>query len=315
MSVGDMIKKRRYELRMSQQELADAMGYRTRSTIAKIESGENDVSQKKLQKFASVLDTTVEALTLGASRQTVAPSFVPDVSKRNKNVVIILAGGKSGRNRQNIPSQFINVDGKPILVYSMAVYQSHPLVDDIYVVCLKGWENIVNAYAQQYGITKLRGMVRGGSSGMISLKNALDSIRSRYAEDDIVIVQEATRPMVSAEMVSTVLRACTEKGSATVCHSMDDYVQFDISGGKPAYIDRNATIAIQTPEAHRFSLILSVFEEALKRQHPMNESCCTMLLYNLGYDINFVESSINNIKITREEDIAAFSTLAKAMQI
>ena len=315
MSVGDMIKKRRYVLRMSQQELADAMGYRTRSTIAKIESGENDVSQKKLQRFAAVLDTTVEALTLGTSVPVAAPVYPVSSAKRNKNVVVILAGGKSGRNRQNIPSQFINVDGKPILVYSMDVYQAHPLVDDIYVVCLKGWENIVSAYAQQYGITKLRGMVRGGSSGIISLKNALDSIRERYSEEDILLVQEATRPMVSAEMVSTVLRACGDKGSATVCHSMDDYVQFDISGGKPSYIDRNATIAIQTPEAHRFSRMEEVFREAEKRQHPMNESCCTMLLYNLGFDINFVESSINNIKITREEDIAAFSTLARAMQI
>ena len=62
MSVGVNIRKRRYELRMSQQELADAMGYKTRSTIAKIESGENDVSQKKLRRFAEVLETTVEAL-------------------------------------------------------------------------------------------------------------------------------------------------------------------------------------------------------------------------------------------------------------
>ena len=62
MSVGANIKKRRFELNMSQQDLADAMGYKTRSTIAKIESGENDVTQKRLTKFAEVLDTTVEAL-------------------------------------------------------------------------------------------------------------------------------------------------------------------------------------------------------------------------------------------------------------
>ena len=62
MSVGANIKKRRFELKMSQQELAEAMGYKTRSTIAKIESGENDVTQKKLQRFAAILDTTVEAL-------------------------------------------------------------------------------------------------------------------------------------------------------------------------------------------------------------------------------------------------------------
>ncbi len=310
MSVGDNIKKRRFELRMSQQELADAMGYKTRSTIAKIESGENDVSQKKLQKFATVLDTTAEALISGYSlpvRESVSPH---SETGRNKNIAVILAGGKSGRNRQNIPSQFINVHGKPILVYSMDAYQAHPSVDDIYVVCLKGWENIVKAYAHQYGITKLKGLVSGGSSGIDSLRNALDHIKDRYGKEDVIIIQEATRPMVSVEMISTLLQACAEKGSATMCHSMNDYVQFDISGDRAEYVDRNTVIALQSPEAHRLSLMHEVFEEAEKRQHPLTESCCTMLLYNLGYDINFIDSSINNIKITREEDIAAFSALA-----
>ena len=90
MPIGDNIKKRRYELKMSQQELADAMGYKTRSTIAKIESGENDVSHKKLQKFASVLDTTVESLIIGYSVEEANASLpiIKDLN-RNKNIVII----------------------------------------------------------------------------------------------------------------------------------------------------------------------------------------------------------------------------------
>ena len=178
MSVGANIKKRRYELRMSQQDLADAMGYSTRSTIAKIESGENDVSQKKLQKFATALDTTVEALISGYAAPSPAPVAQTDGDKnRSRGAVIILAGGKAGQNRQNVPTQFVNVHGKPILVYCMDAYQAHPSVDDIYVVCLKGWENIVRAYAEQYGITKLRGLIPAGNSGTSSLKNALVPFR------------------------------------------------------------------------------------------------------------------------------------------
>lgn len=311
MSVGANIKKRRFELKMSQQELAEAMGYKTRSTIAKIESGENDVSQKKLQKFATQLDTTVEALVSGYSVNSGSEVQISAVSnyKNTKNAVIILAGGKSGRNRQNIPSQFINIHNKPILVYSMDAYQAHPLIDDIYVVCLKGWENIVKAYANQYGITKLKGLISGGTSGIASLKNAVDCLQGKYSPDDLIIIQESTRPMVSLEMISKLLQACVEKGSATICHSMKDYVQFDISGGSAKYVDRNSTIAMQSPEAHRFALINEVFERAKQIEHQLTESCCTMLLYNLGYDINFIESNVNNIKITREEDIAAFSAL------
>lgn len=311
-SVGANIRKRRYELRMSQQELADAMGYKTRSTIARIESGENDVSQKKLQRFADVLDTTVEALISGYAESRAADEPVRALrAARKKNIVVVLAGGKSGRNRQNIPSQFINVHGKPILMYCMTAYQEHPAIDDIYVVCLKGWESIVKAYAAQYGITKLRGLVAGGNSGVASLRNAWHYLKNHYAPEDMVIVQEATRPLVRTETISGLLQACSEKGSATICHSMQDYVQFDISSRKEKYVDRNNIIALQSPEAHRLALLSLVFERAQEQKHPLMESCCTMLMYNLGFDINFVKSSVNNIKIAREEDIAAFSTLVK----
>lgn len=308
MSVGSNIKKRRMELRLSQKELADAMGYRTRSTIAKIESGENDVSQKKLQRFAAVLNTTVASL-VEEKRGEETPVSASAVSRqsRNKNVVIILAGGTSGQNRQNIPSQFVNVHGKPVLIWCMEAYQNHPAIDDIYVVCLKGWERIVKAYVDHYSITKLKGMVFAGSSGMSSLKNALDNIYRLYDQDDLIFIQEATRPQVNMESISHLLQAVETTGSATYCHSMQDYVQFDISKSTAKYVDRNSLVAVQSPEVHTLSLLKEVFTKARQKSHPLTESCCTMLFYNLGYRTHFVESPINNIKIARDEDIAAFA--------
>ncbi len=308
MSVGANIKKRRFELKMSQQDLADALGYKTRSTIAKIESGENDVSGRKLKRFAEVLDTTPEALISGRSF-AVPQAAVPQAV--GKNAVIILAGGKSGRNRQNIPSQFINVNGRPILVYSMAAYQAHPMIGEIYVVCLKGWEGIVKAYAEQFGITKLRAVVAGGASGIASLKNGLDCFRAGHSADDLVIIQESTRPMITGEIISRLIKTGEEKGSATVGHSMNDYVQFDISASRAKYVDRDSIIALQSPEAHKLSLIDAVFKKAENTAHNMNESCFAMLMHNLGFNINFIEGGINNIKIVREEDIAAFAALSR----
>ena len=225
--------------------------------------------------------------------------------------VIILAGGKTGKNHQSIPSQFINVHGKPILVYSMDAYQAHPAVNDIYVVCLKGWENIVRAYANQFGITKLRGLVPGGSSGVASLKNGLDYIKKLYGPNDLILVQESTRPMVTVETISRLLQASSEQGSGTICHSMRDYVQFHLEAGQATYRDRDTMIALQSPEAHRFGLMQEVFEKAKESGQPLTESCFTMLLYRLGYRIHFVESDINNIKLTREEDLTVFSALTK----
>lgn len=313
MSVGSNIKKRRFECGMTQQELADALGYRTRSTIAKIESGENDVSQSKLRKFAAVLNTTVEALLADGTEMpavsTVSPEFLDP--GRKKNIAVILAGGKSAMIRPNIPSQFLDVQGKPIIIYCMEAYQAHPAVDDIFVVCLKGWESIVTAYARQYGITKLRGIIPGGSSGILSLKNAVDHMTGQYHPEDLVIIQEATRPRITSETISRLLLACADKDSATICHSMNEYVQFSIGEDRPKYIDRSTTIALQSPEAHRLHLMNEVFALAERLEHPLTETCCTMLLYNLGYPINFIESAVNNIKITRQEDVAAFSVQVK----
>ncbi len=289
------------------------MGYKTRSTIAKIEAGENDVSQKKLEKFANVLDTTVESLIFGYTKPQAPTPVLHEIlaKKKNKTAVVILAGGKTGRNSRNIPSQFIDVHGKPIIVYCMEAYQSHPSVDDIYVVCLRGWEDIVKDYAEQFGITKLKGLIPAGNSGAVSLFNGFENLKGQYSSEDVLIIQEATRPMITPETVSKLLLACSEKGSATICHRMTDYVQFDLSGEYPEYLEREKIIALQSPEAHRFSLLTEVFDMVNKNQELLSESNCTMLMYNLGFDINFIEGGINNIKIEREEDIIKFSAWCK----
>lgn len=315
MSVGTNIKKRRYELGMSQQELADAMGYKTRSTIAKIESGENDVSQKKLLKFAEVLDTSVTSLISSVS--TPLPSFplLQDQQKptenRGKTVTVILAGGKSCRNQQNIPNQFINILGKPVIVYCLEAYQNHPAIDDIYVVCLKGWEHIVTAYAEQYSITKFRGLIVGSTSGILSVKNGLEYLKEHYNDDDIVIFQEATRPLISFDMISMLLQSCYEHNAVNLCQSMKEYLQFSFKDGEATYVDRDSIVCIQSPEAYRFHVITNVFKTAEKKQLPLTESCCAMLMYNLGYNINFVENTANNMKIVRQEDVALATALLK----
>lgn len=317
MSIGTNIKKRRFELRMSQQDLADALGYKTRSTIAKIESGENDLTQKKLARFAEVLDTTVEALISGDSTArgiAFAPPAAQDATgrgDRNRTVAVILAGGKSSRNQQNIPNQFINILGKPVIAYCLEAYQMHPSIDDLYVVCLKGWEKIVSAYAEQYGIAKYRGLIPGAASGILSIKNALEFLKDRYGDEDIIIFQEATRPLISFDMISKLLQSCYESDAVTLCQSMSDYLQFSLTDGRAAYVDRETTVCSESPEAYRFRVIADVFETAQKKQLPLTESCFAMLMYNLGYKINFVKHGANNMKIVRQEDVGIATSLLR----
>ena len=149
-----------------------------------------------------------------------------------------------------------------------------------------------------------KGLIPAASSGILSVKNGLEYVKNLYSEDDVVIFQESTRPMVSVDMISKLLQACYENGSAIICQGMKDYVQFTCNEGTVDYIDRNTLVSLESPEAYRIGIITDVFADAEKKQHPLNESCCAMLLFNLGYNINFIEGSVNNIKIVRQEDIA-----------
>ncbi|MCR5667106.1 MAG: XRE family transcriptional regulator [Eubacterium sp.] len=319
MSIGSNIKKRRFELNLSQQELADAMGYKTRSTIAKIESGKNDVSHSKLVKFAEVLDTTVDYLISGHSLAERVESFERTEHvvrsehgySASKTVAVILAGGKSSRNLQNMPNQFVNLLGKPTIVYCLEAYQHHPSIDEIYIVCLKGWESIVSAYAEEFGITKLRGIIPGAASGILSIRNAVSYLEDICGQNDVVVFQESTRPMVDGNMISILLQACAESGNANISQSMRDYLQFisEDSGVHP--VDRNRMLEIQSPEAHLYGDLIQIFEQARREKHDLTESCIAMLMYNLHYSINFVEGNARNLKIIRQEDAEIVESLLR----
>lgn len=318
MGIAENIKRRRLELDISQQELANAMGYKSRSTIAKIEAGENEVPESKIHKFAKALDTSVEFLRTGIEVNKISFSVeAKEYSGQQKNVVIVLAGGKSTRNMQNIPNQFINVLGKPVIVYCLEAYQKHPAIDDIFIVCLKDWDGILEAYAQQYGINKLRGVIQAGETGILSVKNGVDSIKSKYSEDDIIIFQEATRPLVTEEMISKLLNACKRNGSAVTYEPMNEYVQFELSNDDiesshhSEYLNRHRIVTVQSPEAYRLDTVIDVFSRAEEQRHKLDETCLAMMLYNLGYELQFYEGNHNNIKIVRQEDIAILSALLK----
>ncbi len=79
------------------------------------------------------------------------------------NVAMIIAGGSGQRMHQDIPKQFLNVYDKPVIVYTMEVFQLHPDIDKICVVCIEGWEEVLKAYARQFGITKLEWVEKIGS--------------------------------------------------------------------------------------------------------------------------------------------------------
>ena len=311
MSIGTNIRRRRYELSMSQQDLATAMGYKTRSTIAKIESDQNSVTYRKLSEFAKVLDTTVEELTSFTDSVTKECSLEKHDDSKAKNIAVILAGGKSSRNRQNIPNQFISVQGKPLILFTLEAYQKHPSISEIYIVCLKGWEEILKTYCKK--ITKLKAIFLGGESGILSVKNAIEQIDC--PKDSIIVLQESTRPLVSQEMISRLLYTCEAKRSTVISESMNDYVQFTKVQGYMRPIDRMNTVNLESPEAHYYIDIKNAFSEAEKKHAKYDETCCALFMYNMGYELYFLEGIHNNIKVVRQDDLIILNALLKNKEI
>ena len=93
------------------------------------------------------------------------------------NIGLIIAGGKGQRMQQEIPKQFLNVNDKPVIIYTLEAFQSHPDIDAVGVVCVDGWHDILRAYARQYRISKLEWVVSGGENGQASIRHGLEEAK------------------------------------------------------------------------------------------------------------------------------------------
>lgn len=228
------------------------------------------------------------------------------------NIGMIIAGGIGARTHQEIPKQFINVNDKPIIVYTLEAFQQHPNIDAIEVVCLSGWHDIVSAYAKQFGISKLENIVDGGETGQDSIRNGLYDIAKRYHDDnDIVVIHDAIRPMVSAEIISDNIRVCQEKGNATAvipCTSV--MLKTEDAIVSEEQIPRENLKITQTPQSYYINELIEVHKEAVKKELLPSISSCALYV-EMGKEVYLSMGSEKNIKITTSEDIEIFSALVQ----
>ena len=225
------------------------------------------------------------------------------------NIALITAGGNGTRMHQDIPKQFLNVNNKPIIVYTMEAFQNHPDIDAIEVVCLDGWHQILEAYAKQFNITKLVGIVSGGNNGQESIKNGLDEINKKYSKDDIVIVHDGNRPLVSEEIISDSIAKCLMYGSGIAAiPCVEAMLETDDRISSNKQISRDNLMRTQTPHAFKLEKLLWAHEEAEKMGIKNSVASCTLML-ELGEKIYFSAGSEKNIKLTTPVDIEIFKAL------
>ena len=230
-----------------------------------------------------------------------------------KNLALIIAGGVGARMHQDIPKQFIHVHDKPVIIYTLECFQRHPNIDAIEVVCLDGWQDILKAYCNQFGITKLENIVSGGKNGQDSIRNGLYDLASRHMEgDEIVLIHDAIRPNLSMDIINENIRVCRKYGNAiTVVPCTAAMLKTYDSFTSEEQVKRDNLKASQTPQTFFLNEIVDVHKKALEFGITNSVASCTLYI-EMGKKLYMTPGSEKNIKITTAEDIEIFMALLNA---
>lgn len=228
------------------------------------------------------------------------------------NIALITAGGIGSRMNQDVPKQFLTVLNKPIIIYTLEAFQNHPNIDAIIVACLTGWEPILEAYAKQYNITKLRWIVPGGRNGQESIKNCLVELEKNCQEEDIVLVNDGNRALVTEDIISNSIVTCREQGSAiAVIPCTEVILRTDDQCSSNEAIARDCLKRTQTPHTYSLGKLLWAHDEAFKRGITDSVATCDLMI-RLGEKVIFSAGSEKNLKITTTADIEIFKALLVA---
>ena len=225
------------------------------------------------------------------------------------NIAMIIAGGSGQRMQQEIPKQFLNVNDKPVIIYTLEAFQRHPDIDKIGVVCLDGWHDILRAYARQYRIDKLDWVVSGGENGQASIRSGVFEAERRYAGDDIILVHDAIRPMVSQEIISDCIVQCKRHGSAIVVTPCNTVVLRRGEGEtSQEVVPRDQLAVTQTPQAFPIRRLADAHRRALEQGITNSIASCTLMI-ELGEPVHFSIGAETNIKLTTTDDLKIFKAL------
>ena len=221
---------------------------------------------------------------------------------------IILAGGVGSRVGAGRPKQFIEVLGKPVLAYTIEIFQNNPQIDVIEVVCHKKWKEYLMGMIEQYGLSKVKWIADGGDTFQDSVMSGINNLKDTIKPDDYVMIQYGAAPFTSDKIVNDVIRVMKDKGSAitaTPCYQL--LGSNDENATSKTWGDRDKYIQIACPYGFRFDYLLNVYERAKKKGLIEKvEPHTTSLMYALGDRLYQAYGDQTNIKITTKEDLALF---------
>ena len=189
-------------------------------------------------------------------------------------------------------------------------------MDDIEVVCLDGWHDILWAYAKQFNIDKLKWVVSGGKTGQESIRNGVYNLYGKVNKDDNIIIHDGIRPLVESSVLTDVINKCNQYGNAVTSMPYNEQI-FVINTSDETttsrFIPRETLRRVSTPQAYKFELLYSKYKEAYEKGIGIYGSHYTnTMMVELGVTLHFAAGSDKNIKLTTKDDLEMFKAYLKA---
>lgn len=222
------------------------------------------------------------------------------------NVALVLAGGTGNRLGAEVPKQYLEVEGRPIIAYCLETLDRHSLIDAIQIVAGEEWHSLI----RELGITKLRGFSLPGENRQLSILNGLDDIMKYAAEDDVTLIHDAARPLVSDATITACIEGCIEHEGVMPALPVKDTVYYGTDGRIESLLDRGKVIAGQAPEAFRLGKYYRA-NRRLSREGILGINGSTEPAIMAGMDICYIPGDERNFKVTTAEDFKRFCRIAR----
>lgn len=230
-----------------------------------------------------------------------------------KTIAIIIAGGVGKRVGADIPKQFIEIEGKPILIYTLEAFDKYDAIDEIEVVCIESWIDELKKMISYYNLKKIKYIVPGGNMVQESIRNGVFNLKNKIDDNDIVIIHDGIRPVIDDFVIEDVINTAKKYGAAATSLPYNEqiFVKHDeISTDK--YIPRETLMRVSTPQAYNFNKLYNAYEEAFDKKIGIYGSSYTNTMWvELGNLLYFSKGSDRNIKITTKDDIELFKAYVK----
>ncbi len=223
------------------------------------------------------------------------------------NIAIILAAGSGSRVGADVPKQFIEVLGRPVLSYTVETFERHPEIDRVEVVCRPGWEDEVNAIVDAGGFSKVFRIVQGGANFQESVMRGIGGLADR-PDSDMVLVHYGASPFTSPEVISDAIRVCELHGNAAPARSQTYLAATRGDGtGTDAFLERDEIMCLNTPQTLELGYARRLYERGVQRGLISKvDPHTTSLMAALGDRIWFSADESSNIKITTPQDLRLF---------